>query len=154
MSPKSLLATVLCICAAYVAGSQSIGAHGAQSGPAASIAVGASSVVGGAPKGGDSFRITFHNDGQTPTVEGVTTNEKTGERYWSGPQDPMIPAGKTFEETIAPFLDPSSEQEIKIVGFTWDKPAPPTPGKHTFNPPWNTHCHKTIYIPNPVVVHC
>lgn len=110
---------------------------------------------GDAPKPGDSFRITFHNDGQRPTVEGVTTDPVTGSRYWSGPQDPgNVDPNKSFKENFQQFLDPAKDIPIEILGFKRDDPDPQGKIK-TMNPPWNSHCHTTIIVGGvPYIVHC
>mgnify|MGYP000875876913 FL=1 len=127
---------------------------GAHSDPKAA-ARSAAPMVGVGPLPGDSFRITFHKDGQEPTVEGVTTDPVTGERYWSGPQDtgPIDP-GKSFKEKFGQFPDPEKDIPIEILGFKLDEPDPQGKIK-TLNPPWNTHCHTTVIIGGkPYTVHC
>jgi|GEM_PF-6208751 len=155
MNARAALLVTLSLSTLYIAGTQFIGAHpiAPTSNPSPSASV--TSVAVEPPKPGDSYRITYYNDGQSPTVEGVSTDPSNGQRYWSGPQDitPFL-NGKSAKEYLDEEIDKATLQTVEIYAFKKDDPNPP--GKiRTMHPPWNTHCHRTVYIGGvPYVVHC
>jgi hypothetical protein len=140
MQVKHLAVATAGLLATSIAGWQSIGAH--PSGKEYPPAVGVASTGGSndMPDPGESFRITFYNNGTLPKVEGVSLDALTKVRYWSGPQEPGT-EGKAPEE----FHKEGSEVVVRIyddLRFNAD------------HPPYNTHCHKWVYIPQAVLVHC
>jgi hypothetical protein len=152
VNARAVLLLSLSLSALYIVGSQPIVAHSGilASGPSVSAQVTSAAVE--PPKPGDSYRITYYNDGQLPSVEGVSTDPKTGQRYWSGPQDPPhFSDGKSLKD----HLNQTSKATIEIFDFTPDPLDPPPGAVKGMHAPWNTHCHRTIYIGGvPYIVHC
>lgn len=151
MKSKSVLLLTLCVLGILTVVSQVTVANPRKTVPEPTVSAEVTSIAVEPPKPGESYRITYYNDGQLPSIEGVSTDKNTGQRYWSGPQDPgPIPPGKSLKDYLDELIDPASKVTVEIYGLKSADPSPPG-GKHTMNPPWNTHCHRVI---GTVIIHC